>query len=126
MPKVLIVEDDDSLQRMYTTMLTAAGFEVTTAPSGAEALVRVEEQTFDIILLDMLMAGMSGLDFLRSYDVKTKSPSTKVIALTNMSNPAIEQKALDLGAVEYLNKVSVEPQDLVRRIQQYLAPPPAA
>ena len=125
MPSVLLVEDDQSIQNMYALALKNEGFEVTTAPSGAEALVRVEERPFDIILLDMLMNGMSGLDFLRTYDVRTKAPQTIVIALTNMENPSITEKAKELGAREYLNKSAYEPQDLVTHLKTLLNPPQA-
>jgi CheY-like chemotaxis protein len=121
MPSVLLVEDDESIRKMYATGLQLAGFTITTAPSGAEALVRVEEQAFDVILLDMLMIGMSGLDFLKSYDVRTKQPNTKVIALTNMENTDIEQKATALGATAYLNKAEYEPQKLADFIRNLLA-----
>jgi CheY-like chemotaxis protein len=123
MPKVLLVEDDEDLQRVFSYALKMEGFEVSTARSGAEALVRVEDTQFDIILLDMLMAGMSGLDFLRAYDVRTKSPATKVIALTNLDNPAIAQKALSLGVIEYLNKSKYEPNQLVTHLKSLLAQP---
>ena len=93
MPSVLLVEDDESLQKTNSFALKMEGFDVVTASSGAEALVRVEERQFDVILLDMLMIGMSGMDFLKTYDVRTKSPNTKVIALTNLDNPDIVDRA---------------------------------
>jgi CheY-like chemotaxis protein len=110
---------------MYTTGLQIAGFDITAAASGAEALVRVEDNHYDLILLDMLMTGMSGLDFLRSYDIRTKSPGTKVIALTNLENPTIEQKALELGVSEYLTKSNYEPGELATHIKEVLGQPPA-
>jgi CheY-like chemotaxis protein len=124
MPSVLLVEDDEAIRKMYTTGLQAAGITVTTAASGAEALVRVEEDHFDLIILDMLMTGMSGLDFLRSYNVKIKSPGTKVIALTNLENPTVEEKATELGVDEYLTKSNVEPGQLADHIKQLLGTPP--
>lgn len=125
MASVLIVEDDASIQNMYKTALTQSDFEVTTANSGAEALLRVEEKSFDIILLDMLMMGMSGIDFLKTYDVRTKSPATKVIALTNMNNPAIEEKAKELGSTAYLDKSEYEPKQLIEYIRGLLSQAPS-
>jgi two-component system phosphate regulon response regulator PhoB len=125
MPSVLIVEDDETIRKMYTTGLTIAGFSVTTAASGAEALVRVEEAQYDVILLDMLMTGMSGLDFLRSYDIRTKAPNTKVIALTNLENPTIQQKVMDTGVTEYLTKSNWEPVKLAEHINALLGTPSA-
>jgi CheY-like chemotaxis protein len=123
MPSILIVEDDEAIRKMYSTGLSIAGFTITTAASGAEALVRVEEAQYDVILLDMLMTGMSGLDFLRSYDVRTKAPHTKVVALTNLENPTIEQKVLDAGVTEYLTKSNWEPVKLADHIKSLLGAP---
>jgi CheY-like chemotaxis protein len=115
---------------MYATALTRAGFNVTTASNGSEALQHVQNVLpngdmphFDIILLDMLMAGMSGLDFLRAYDVRTQSPTTKIVALTNIDNPNVEEKAFELGAVEYLNKSTYEPGQLINHIHELLSAP---
>lgn len=121
MPSLLIVEDDEAIRKMYSTGLGIAGFTITTASSGAEALVRVEEAQYDVILLDMLMTGMSGLDFLRSYDIRTKAPHTKVIALTNLENPTIEQKVVEAGVTEYLTKSNWEPGKLGDHIKALLA-----
>lgn len=123
MPSILIVEDDEAIRKMYSTGLSMAGFTITTASSGAEALVRVEEAQYDVILLDMLMTGMSGLDFLRSYDVRTKAPNTKVIALTNLENPTIEKKVVDAGVTEYLTKSNWEPGKLSEHIKALLGQP---
>lgn len=123
MAKILVVEDDDGLQRMYQTALTKAGFDVTTANNGSEALVRVEDQTYDIIMLDMLMSGMSGLDFLKAYDIRTKMPNAKLIALTNILNPAIEKQARELGAHEYLFKVDFDAIQLTDHIKRLLDSP---
>ncbi len=121
MPSVLLVEDDEGIRNANSFALSHEGFEVVTASSGAEALVRVEDRKFDIILLDMLMIGMSGMDFLKSYDVRTKSPGTKVIALTNLDNPDIADRAKALGVISYLNKSKFEPKQIVDYIRQVLA-----
>lgn len=128
MASVLLVEDDSSIQTMYATALKQGGFEVATASNGGEALQALqnplgsdEAPHFDVILLDMMMSGMSGLDVLRNYDIRVQSPSTIVIALTNMDNPAIEQKAKDLGVAEYLTKAETDPVQLIAHIKELLA-----
>jgi CheY-like chemotaxis protein len=121
MPSVLLAEDDDSIRTMNSFALTQAGFEVTMAPSGGEALERAKERQFDIILLDMMMAGMSGLDFLRNYDVRVECPQTKVIALSAIDNPKIVAEAKELGVFEYLNKADMEPAGLVAHLKEVLA-----
>jgi DNA-binding NarL/FixJ family response regulator len=61
------------------------------------------------------------LDFLRTYDVKTKAPKTVVLALTNMNNPKVEEEAQALGAAGYLDKASYEPLQLVAYVKDLLA-----
>lgn len=120
MPSILLVEDDAGIRNAYAFGLSKAGFEVTTATSGAEALIRVEDAHFDLILLDLLMMGMSGLDFLREYDVKTKSPGTKVVALSNMDSSGTHERATALGVVDYLDKSAYEPMQLVDYVKGIL------
>jgi len=126
MPRVLLVEDSEMIRNMYAMALKQHGFEVATAGSAGEALARVEEGQYDVILLDMLLSGMSGLDFLTSSDVRAKSPNTKIIALSNMDNPQIIEKARALGVNDYLNKADYEPSQLVAYIDKALSAPPAA
>lgn len=126
MPSVLLVEDSEAIQNMYAFGLRQEGFEVITASSAGEALARVEERQYDVVLLDMLLTGMSGLDFLTTSDIKTRSPQTKIVALSNMDNPQIIEKAQGLGVVAYLNKSQYEPPELTAFVKNLLIPPPKA
>lgn len=121
MTSVLLAEDDERIRAIYAFALEHEGFEVAMASSGAEALSWVEQRQFDVILLDMLMSGMSGLDFLRAYDVKTHCPQTKVIALTNFDSPQIVAKAQKLGVTQYLTKADYEPKEIVEYIRKLVA-----
>jgi CheY-like chemotaxis protein len=121
MPKVLYVEDSEDMQRMYSLGLAKEGFEVVVAGTAGEALARVEDQHFDVILLDMMLSGMSGVDFLETYDVRTKSPGTIVIALSNIDNPNIIERAKAHGLAEYLVKSDYVPKQLADHLHQVLA-----
>lgn len=121
MPKVLLVEDTEQVQRMYSTGLINEGFEVTVAPTAGQALARVEEEQFDAILLDMMLGGMSGLDFLDEYDVKSRSADTLVVALTNVDNPEIMERAKQHGIANYLIKADYEPKVLALHLKELLA-----
>ncbi|HSX02354.1 MAG TPA: response regulator [Candidatus Saccharimonadia bacterium] len=120
MPSVLLVEDDDKIRNMYAFALRQEGFTVTDVGTAGEGLSLVQENTYDVILLDMLLSGMSGLDLLRNYNVALEAPQTKVVALTNMESEAVEAKATDLGVVAYLNKANNEPQQLVAFLKKLL------
>ncbi len=120
MAKILIVEDDAILQSAYNTVLSMEGFEVFTAPDGVEGLRVANEQSPDVILLDMLMPNLNGIDFLRSYDVKTKHPNSRVIVFSNISVPESMKEAMQLGAVKYLTKASFTPKEMVAVIKEVL------
>jgi CheY-like chemotaxis protein len=124
MAAVLLVEDDETMRRMYAFGLQQEGFEVAIAASGGEALMRMDERHYDIIVLDMMLTGMSGLDFLNSYDIKTKSPGTQVVALTNLDNPVVAGKVMAKGVAAYLRKADYEPAALAAYLKT-LAPNPA-
>lgn len=112
MAKVLIVEDDKILSSAYKITLERAKHAVATAFNGKEALVKAEEFKPDIILLDILMPEMSGIEFLKEYDLAKKHPDVKVIILSNLGQNEQAQKALDLGAYKYIVKAHATPDDL--------------
>jgi len=118
MPTVLYVEDNESIQRMYSYGLQKEGFVVTISSTAGEALARVAEAEFDFILLDLMLAGMSGLDFLKASDVKAKCPATKVIILTNLDSQPIKERLESFGVDGYLNKSMYEPKKLADYLKQ--------
>ena len=115
--KVLIVEDDPAIQTAYQFILARAGFEILVAHNGAEALTEVVAVP-DIILLDMLMPGFSGLDFLREADLKNRYPRISVIAVSNIDSSRVKKDAEALGVIKYLIKVEQNPSDIARIVQE--------
>jgi DNA-binding response OmpR family regulator len=122
MAKILIVEDDAILQSAYNTVLSMEGYEVVTAPDGAEAFRLASESSFDLILLDMLMPNMTGLQFLRVFKPK-EHPHTKIIVFSNVMVPEDMKEAIDLGAAKYLTKATFTPKEMVATIKEVLAQP---
>lgn len=123
MSRVLIVEDHDALRRGYRTILTAAGHEVFEAWDGEEALEQAERANPDVILLDLLMPNMDGLQFLREYDLKKRHPNVAVVIFSNSSAPERVQEALDLGARRFLIKAVITPKEIVKIVQAELEVP---
>jgi CheY-like chemotaxis protein len=125
-PRILLVEDDEKIQKIYKFAFESEKFEVITANNGGEALLRVKDaatnsdKPFAAILLDMMMMGMSGVDFLREFDSKSH-PETKIVVLSNIDNPAIVEKAKELGAMEFLNKSDYDPAKVVEHIRQLIS-----
>ncbi|HUC87075.1 MAG TPA: response regulator [Candidatus Saccharimonadales bacterium] len=119
-PSVLLVEDDAVLRSAYETVLEMEGYRVKIAIDGLEALKLAQSEEFDVILLDMLMPNLGGLEFLQAFEAKTKHPATKIIVFSNMSVPSDVKDAMQLGATKYLTKSSFTPKEMESIITEIL------
>jgi DNA-binding response OmpR family regulator len=99
---ILVVDDDQELRENIREILDDAGFAVTMAASGEEALDCLERQPFDVILLDLIMPGMDGKEVLPL--IKRKSPSVRVIMITAFATIENAVSAMRKGADDYLTK----------------------
>lgn len=120
MAKVLVVEDDLRLKQAYEIILKKEGHDIERAVDGEEALEKAEEFQPDLILLDMMMPNMDGIEFLRRYDITEKHPKVKVIVFSNMEKPEQLDEAYKLGATRYMLKSSISPKELAELIRQTL------
>lgn len=121
MSKVLLIEDAPEMQRLYQLGLQKEGYEVEVVGSAGEGLTRVSSGvTYDVILLDLMLMGMSGLDFLEQSKIHQVSPGTKVIVLTNIDNPEVVERVKAQGVDDYLLKSETEPKklaEIIRKLQ---------
>lgn len=120
MAKILIVEDDKDLNNAYSIILKSEGHEVVTAFDGKEAINAVEKFSPDLILLDLLMPVMGGLEFLQKYDLIHKHPDVKVLIFTNMENSPEVTESYKLGAHRCIIKSWTAPHNLARVIDDAL------
>lgn len=120
-PKILIVEDDPVLLKMYTEKFGFEGFGVLNAKDGEEALQVSQQETVDIILLDIMLPKISGTDFLEKFRQTPKGAQIPVVALTNLAEDQEKQRALKLGVKEYLVKAMQTPEQVVQTIKKYLS-----
>lgn len=120
MSKVLVIEDDDILRQAYITKLQMEGFSVDSASNGREGLKKAQANPPDIILLDMLMPNMDGLEFLKEYDLKKKHSKVKVVVFSNASMPGTVKAAIELGASKYLTKASFTPNEMVTTVKEVI------
>ncbi|MGH7341926.1 MAG: sigma-54-dependent transcriptional regulator, partial [Candidatus Rokuibacteriota bacterium] len=116
---ILVVDDEPAIQDILTWALSAEGYRVATAGSGEEALTRVEEEDFDIIVTDIVMPGLDGLEVLERSRVL--NPRAAVIVMTAYAALETAIAALRRGAADYLEKpFSVDLlKERVRRLLQY-------
>lgn len=113
---VLVVDDDVMIRRLLRTVLEADDFEVVEAPDGDAALAALESLKPTVIVLDVMMPGLDGVEVCRRIDHRT----AKVVMLTARDDPELERAALGAGADAFLTKPfsSVELLDLVERLLQ--------
>lgn len=117
--KIMIVEDDKSLQEIYTINFEAAGYEVMIEGDGLSGISEVVEKKPDIILLDVMMPNMDGFDFLRVMKENT-SIHIPVVVCSNLSDQVTHDKALQAGASAVLLKVNYSGKELVQKIDLVL------
>ncbi len=101
MPLTMVVEDDPSIAEVVSYQLTKAGHQVTVAHDGAEALKLARETPFDLLVLDLMLPSMSGIDVLRVLRRESEVP---VVVLSARDADADQVMALELGADDYVTK----------------------
>ncbi|MCF2489169.1 response regulator transcription factor [Dyadobacter sp. CY347] len=112
--KILVVEDEQKLAGFIHQGLQKAGYLVETSNNGSEALSMVASETFDLILLDLMLPGMTGIEMLKN--MRAFNISCPVIILSALSGTPQIVEALDLGAVDYIKK-PFEWEELLARIR---------
>jgi DNA-binding response OmpR family regulator len=120
MHKLLVVDDDEYIRDLYEEILKDAKFDVDTAIDGKDGYDKIVAGSYDLILLDIMMPKMDGVEVLRELSEKSKENASKVILLTNLAHDPVMKEALDLGAKAYLIKADMTPDQLVEKIQDYL------
>jgi two-component system, chemotaxis family, sensor histidine kinase and response regulator PixL len=118
---ILVIEDDELLREIYATKLTMEGFQVDTALDGLDGLDKATRSEPDIILLDMIMPRMTGLEFLAAYRQPSQHPRVKTVIISNKSSTKEMNQARALGVRDYLIKSQLTPQDIVTRVRGYLS-----
>lgn len=117
MANVLVVEDNKTLNHAYKLILQKEGFNVRVAYNGKEGLELTKLTEPSLILLDMLMPVMNGIDFLKKFK-PAEHPDTTIIILSNLNEDSEVQKALKLGAHKYILKASTSPQELIKHVRE--------
>jgi len=101
-PQILIVDDDASHRRMLEAVLMAEGYDISHAADGAEAVAAVEKQFYDLVLLDIRMSRMGGIEALQ--EIKGINPAIPIIIMTAYASVGTAVEALKSGAYDYLTK----------------------
>ena len=111
--RIMIVDDEEEFAASLAERLTIRDYDVMTSSSGEDALEKLKGQILDVIILDLLMPGMGGVETLR--EIKKLYPLTEVIMLTGNASVESAIEGMKLGALDYLMK-PCETDDLVAKI----------
>ena len=122
MAKILLIDDDPLLVRMYQKKLENDGYMVATAGDGEEGLAKVAQYLPDLILLDIMMPKMNGLLVLNKLKEDTTTAKIPVVLLTNVgSSDEDAEQGLEMGAVAYLVKAVNRPSTVVSKVKEILS-----
>ncbi len=116
--KILLIEDEAYIKDLYTTVLTKAGYEVDGAEDGESGLQKAQQQSYDLILLDIMLPKLTGMEVLKTLreDSKNKTP---IYLLTNLGEENIIKEAYKFGANGYLLKAKFLPKQLVEEVDKF-------
>ena len=121
MAKILIIEDDALLSRMYQIVFSSSNYEVAVAVDGEDGLEKTSSFKPDLILLDIMMPKLNGLEVLKKLKANPETKTTPVVVLTNLAGSGDVQAALELGAVRYIVKSENKPKQVDEIVSGILA-----
>ena len=113
---ILVVDDDDGIRSLVKKYLNENNYLITTAQNAEEAITKIKLIKFDLIILDIMMPGKNGLEFIQEYKNKLDTP---IILLTAKGEAKERIEGLEIGADDYLPK-PFEPKELILRIQNII------
>jgi DNA-binding response OmpR family regulator len=121
--KLLLVEDEEYIRDLYKRQLDLAGLMTDAFGMGNEGLAAAEKNPYDLILLDIMLPDINGLQILQKIKQNPLSKNTPVVLLTNLGQDAVIKQGFELGADGYLVKAAYTPDQIVQEIKNIMAKP---
>lgn len=118
--KILIVEDDEAISKMLSGAMKKEGFEVLQATDGEQGLAMAIKEQPDLILMDVMMPKMNGLEMLEKLRKDKWGANAKVLILTNLTDPEHVLKAIQDKAYDFLVKSDWSMEELVKKVKEKL------
>ena len=115
--KVLLIEDDVRVRELYELVLKMDEYQVITAETGEDGLEKARTEQPDLIFLDIRLPGMNGLEVLEILRQDEQTSAIPVVILSNLDDEKTVSKGVSLGALEYVVKSRITPQDLSKRVK---------
>jgi len=115
---MLLVEDDKDLVRMYSTKFSKEGWDVYICHDGADAIQIAKNRRFDVIVLDIMLPGISGVDVLEMLRSDSKTVRVPIVIYTNFGDNFNREKCMTYGADEFVLKVDSTPEALLETVRK--------
>jgi two-component system, OmpR family, phosphate regulon response regulator PhoB len=126
MPKIVCAEDDKLISTSLVEGFTAAGFEVTAAHDGEEAVEKIKEVKPDVVLLDIMMPKLDGYGVVWELKANPETANTPVVMLTNLSDAETLSKILEAGVTDYMLKSEQTIDQIIAKVNEVLSRSPMA
>ena len=120
--RILIIDDDPFIRKIYSERLSADGFDVDKAENGVTGLSKIESGNYDLVLLDIVMSDMTGVDVLKKIKSNDKLTNLVVVVLSALGQEDDITEALKAGADEYIVKDKTTPRELVTILRKLISP----
>lgn len=114
--KILLIEDDEFIRDLYKRQLDMCDMFTYAFSNGTDGLKSAEENQYDLILLDIMLPGMNGMDVLRNLKANDATKNIPVIMISNLGQDAVVKEGFALGAIGYLIKATFTPDQIVQEI----------
>ena len=118
--KILVVDDEPPVREIYSKEFSKAGYKVVLAEDGEEGLLKAGKDLPDLVLLDVMLPKMSGIDVLKALKKNELTKRIPVLMLSNLGEEHIIREGFGLGADGYLLKVSYTPSQVVEECRKFL------
>ncbi|MBU1015094.1 response regulator transcription factor [Patescibacteria group bacterium] len=120
MKRVLLIEDEELISALLAKKLSEGGYDVTVAGDGEEGIVKAKMQNPDIVLLDMMLPRMNGLEVLQEMRDDADLRDTPVIIISNSGQPVEIEAVRKLGAKDWLVKTNFDPGEVLEKVRSYI------
>ena len=119
--RILVIEDEEFLRDLYVRILKSEGYTIDQAKDGAEAFAALQEGGYDLVLLDIMLPVMNGLDILKKLTkVPPKKENKSILILTNLDQDIAVAEGISYGVTGYLLKNTTSAADLRQVVRKYI------
>jgi len=121
--RILLIEDDDLIRDLYKRQLDLAGLPTDSFPNGKDGLDALTKNHYDLVLLDILLPDINGLEILKQIKQNPTNKTLPVVLLTNLGQDEIVKQGFNLGAEGYLIKLYYTPEKVIEEVRNILGKP---